>query len=343
MKRRTILSIFLCLCILFTLPVSARAARHNPNKNEKTTTITISAAGDCTLGIDPTIHHTFDSYYRKHGNAYFLKKVKPVFSKDDITIVNLEGTFTTSSNRSPKTFAFKGPSSYAKILKKGSVEVVTLANNHSMDYGRQGFTDTTKTLKKNKIPYCYNSTIVYRKIKGVKIAFLGFSQLQGASASTVANAVKTAKKKRARIIITSFHWGIEREYHPNQHQRSLAHSAINAGATLVLGHHPHVLQGIEEYKGRYIVYSLGNFCFGGNTNPADKDTMIFQQKFYIKNGKLQKKKDAKVIACSLSGSSSCNDYQPHPLTGSSKKRVLKKINNLSKSLHVTVRSNGKLK
>lgn len=211
-----------------------------------------------------------------------------------------------------------------------------------MDFGRKGLADTQKTLKKNKIAYCYNSTIAYKKVKGIKIAFIGFSQLEGTTASQVTKAIKKAKKKRAKIIITSFHWGIEREYYPNSKQKSLAHSAINAGASLVLGHHPHVLQGIERYKGRYIVYSLGNFCFGGNTNPKDKDTMIFQQTFHIKDGKVLSKKDARVIACSLSGSSACNDYQPRILKGSSKKRVIKKLNTLSKGLHVRINSKGKL-
>lgn len=211
-----------------------------------------------------------------------------------------------------------------------------------MDFGRKGLADTQKTLKKNKIAYCYNSTIAYKKVKGIKIAFIGFSQLEGTTASQVTKAIKKAKKKRAKIIITSFHWGIEREYYPNSKQTSLAHSAINAGASLVLGHHPHVLQGIERYKGRYIVYSLGNFCFGGNTNPKDKDTMIFQQTFHIKDGKVLSKKDARVIACSLSGSSACNDYQPRILKGSSKKRVIKKLNTLSKGLHVRINSKGKL-
>lgn len=99
------------------------------------------------------------------------------------------------------------------------------------------------------------------------------------------NGISRAKKNNAEIIIVSFHWGTERKYYPNSKQKSLGHYAINCGASLVLGHHPHVLQGIEQYKGRYIVYSLGNFCFGGNSNPKDKDTMIFQQTFTLKNGK----------------------------------------------------------
>lgn len=342
MKKILTTITILLLSGLLCFPTHAKQSTATDKKTSKETTITISAAGDCTLGIDSRIHHTFDSYYTKNGNAYFLKKVKPVFSKDDITIVNFEGTLTTSTNRANKAFTFKGPKKYVGILKKGSVEVVTLANNHSMDFGRKGLADTQKTLKKNKIAYCYNSTIAYKKIKGIKIAFIGFSQLEGTTASQVTKAIKKAKKKRAKIIITSFHWGIEREYYPNSKQTSLAHSAINTGASLVLGHHPHVLQGIERYKGRYIVYSLGNFCFGGNTNPKDKDTMIFQQTFHIKDGKVLSKKDARVIACSLSGSSACNDYQPRILKGSSKKRVIKKLNTLSKGLHVRINSKGKL-
>lgn len=342
MKKILTTITILLLSGLLCFSTHAKQSTATDKKTSKETTITISAAGDCTLGIDSRIHHTFDSYYTKNGNAYFLKKVKPVFSKDDITIVNFEGTLTTSTNRANKAFTFKGPKKYVGILKKGSVEVVTLANNHSLDFGRKGLADTQKTLKKNKIAYCYNSTIAYKKVKGIKIAFIGFSQLEGTTASQVTKAIKKAKKKRAKIIITSFHWGIEREYYPNSKQTSLAHSAINAGASLVLGHHPHVLQGIERYKGRYIVYSLGNFCFGGNTNPKDKDTMIFQQTFHIKDGKVLSKKDARVIACSLSGSSACNDYQPRILKGSSKKRVIKKLNTLSKGLHVRINSKGKL-
>ena len=115
-----------------------------------TTSITISAAGDCTLGIDSRYSHNFNKYYKKKGDSYFLRKARSVFSRDDITIVNFEGTLTGSTKRARKTFAFKGPKKYASILKKGSVEVVNLANNHSKDYGKTSLTDTQETLKKNK-------------------------------------------------------------------------------------------------------------------------------------------------------------------------------------------------
>lgn len=337
------------LCFNKTMAIQAKAVSNNnattenKKKTDNVVKITISAAGDCTLGVDSRYNNSFHTYYNKYGSAYFFKKVKKTFQKDDVTLVNFEGTLTNSTNRANKTFTFKGPASYAKILKKGSVEVVNIANNHTMDFGTTGFTDTKKTLKKNEIGYCYGSTIAYKKVKGIKIAFIGFNQLNGVSKQQIRDTIKKARKKKAKIIIVSFHWGIEKDYYPNSTQKTMGRYAIEAGASLVLGHHPHVLQGIEKYRGRYIVYSLGNFCFGGNMNPADKDTMIFQQTFYVKNGKLQKKNDARIIPCSLSSVSSTNNYQPVSLSGKSKNRVVEKLNKLSRGMNVTIKSNGKIK
>lgn len=334
--NQTIFITLLLFCCLFSFSENAYA-------KQETQTITISAAGDCTLGVDSRYNNSFNNYYNQHNSAYFLKKVKPIFSKDDVTIVNFEGTLTTANTRANKKFTFKGPAAYTKILKKGSVEVVTLANNHSLDYGTIGYQDTKKALKKGKIKYCHNATIAYQTVKKTKIAFLGFSALSGVTQAQIKAGIKEAKKKNAKIIIVSFHWGIERDYYPNAVQKSLGHYAIDCGASLVLGHHPHVLQGIEKYKGRYIVYSLGNFCFGGNMNPSDKDTMIYQQTFYVKNGKLLKKNDARVIPCSLSSVSYTNDYQPMKLTGASKRRVIGKINTMSRGMHISLSNKGKLK
>ena len=312
-------------------------------KAAKPVEITISAVGDCTLGVDSRYNSVFNSYYKRKGAAYFLKKVRPVFAKDDLTIVNFEGTLTTSKSRADKAFTFKGPAKYASILTKSSVEVANLANNHSRDFGAKGLADTKRTLKKRGIAYCQNTTIAYKTVKGAKVAFLGFDEVDGVTKKQVKAGIKKAKKAKAAIIIVSFHWGIERDYYPARVQKSLGRYAIDCGASLVLGHHPHVLQGIEEYKGRYIVHSLGNFCFGGNTNPADKDTMIFQQTFTVKGGKLTKKDNARIIPCSLSGSKSTNTFQPRILKGAEKKALIKKMNRLSRGMGVKVASNGRLK
>lgn len=116
---------------------------------------------------------------------------------------------------------------------------------------------------------------------------------------------------------------------PTQTQQELARYTIDNGADLILGHHPHVVQGIEEYKGKFIVYSLGNFMFGGNRNPSDKDTFVFQQTFHLKGEELTDKKEIQVIPFSISSVASRNNYQPAPLQGAEASRVKNRIINLS--------------
>lgn len=262
----------------------ADTTKKKNKKKDKIVKIKISAAGDCTLGVDSRFNNRFNQKYDEKDSSYFLKKVKKVFSKDDLTIVNLEGTLTNSTNRAVKTFTFKGKKSYTEILTKGSVEAVTIANNHTMDFGNQGFKDTKKAVRDAGIKCFGYDDISYKTIKGEKIAMIGVNALpsQGKKDSYVKQLIKKAKKKKPDLIIIYFHWGIEGDARPNSTQTHLAHKSIDWGADLVLGSHPHVLQGIEKYKGRYIVYSFGNFCFGGNSNPGDKDTMIFTQTFTFK-------------------------------------------------------------
>ena len=305
-------------------------------KEEPPVSITISAAGDCTLGTDENFDQSrsLNAYYDENGPAYFLQSVKPVFEADDLTIVNMEGTLTESTSRMDKTFAFKGPADYTKILTEGSVEAANLANNHSRDYGEQSYTDTIAALDAAGIVnFGYDRTAVM-DVNGVKVGLVGTYELaegMGCEEEMIAN-IKAVEHQGAQIVIVSFHWGIERENYPDENQVNLAHSAIDHGADLVLGHHPHVLQGIEVYNGKNIVYSLGNFCFGGNSNPSDKDTMIFQQTFTVQNGELVEDNVTNVIPCSLSSESGRNTYQPTPLEGEDKDRVMAKIEEFSAGL-----------
>ena len=298
--------------------------------------ITISAAGDCTLGTDEYFDPStsLNAYYDSNGPEYFFQNVKSIFDADDLTIVNMEGTLTEETARQDKTYAFKGPAEYAQILTSGGVEAANLANNHSHDYGDKSYTDTIETIEAAGIvSFGYDRTAVM-DVNGIKVGLVGTYELadgMGCEDEMIAN-IKAVEEQGAQIVIVSFHWGLERENYPTENQVNLAHSAIDNGADLVLGHHPHVLEGIEVYNGKNIVYSLGNFCFGGNSNPSDKDTMIFQQTFTVENGELAADNVTNIIPCSVSSESGYNNYQPTPLEGDEAERVLGRIEEYSSGL-----------
>jgi len=303
-----------------------------PGENE--TTITISLVGDCTLGTDESFSYinSFPYRFKKENEdyGYFFRGVKEVFENDDLTLVNLETTFTKAHKKANKKFCFKGDLSYVNILKEGSVEAVNIANNHIYDYLEQGFNDTLSTLEAAGILYSGEGYIAYFSIKGFIVASLGFRGWSISIKDQVGQEIKKACEK-ADIVIVSFHWGQERSNYPNAVQRELGRYAIDQGADLVAGHHPHVIQGIEKYKGRYIVYSLANFCFGGNRNPSDKDTFIFQNCFTF-NGDELKNVKGMIIPCQVSSLKEVNDYQPTILEGKEKERVLNRILKYSREL-----------
>lgn len=329
---------------------SGEYAADETDRGKKKTEITISAVGDCTLGSDrssPASVNFYSVYNRKKDPAYFFKRVKKIFMEDDMTLANFEGTLTKRTTRAPKKFAFKGNPGYVKILKRGSIEAVGFANNHCRDFGNGSYSDTINAFRKAGITYSsYAKTSIF-KVKGKRIGMISVNGLEGvySARQLIAGGMKTLKKKRAEICIVSIHAGIEHNYSVSGIQKSIArYAAVDQGADLVLGHHPHVLQGIERYKGAYIAYSLGNFCFGGNTNPSDKDTMIFQQTFLFQGNKLKKNKSrVKIIPCSISSVSNINNYQPAPAKGKARARILGKIDSMCGPLGLTLRNKkGKL-
>lgn len=291
--------------------------------------LTLSVVGDCTLGTDEYFDYdtSLNAYYENYGADYFMANVKSIFSKDDLTIVNFEGTLTESTEREDKQFAFKAPASYANILTAGSVEAVNTANNHSHDYGEESFNDTLKALDTaNILHFGYDETAV-TEVKGVKVGLVGIYELNdhlGREEQLKQNIAKV-KQDGAQLIVVIFHWGNEKEEVPDENQKTLGHLAIDEGADLVCGHHPHVLQGIEEYKGKNIVYSLGNFCFGGNAYPSDMDTIIFQQTFTIDQNGVKDDNVTNIIPCSISSDSDYNNYQPTPAEGEEATRIMQKI------------------
>ena len=297
--------------------------------------LTLSVVGDCTLGTDETFDYdtSLNAYYENYGADYFLQNVKDIFSTDDLTIANFEGTLTDSDEREDKTFAFKAPASYASILTGGSVEAVNTANNHSHDYGDQSFDDTLAALDDAGIVHFgYDETAVM-DVKGIKVGLVGIYELYDhlEREQQLKDNIAKVKADGAQLIVAIFHWGNETETVPDSNQTTLGRIAIDEGADLVCGHHPHVLQGIETYKGRNIVYSLGNFCFGGNSSPSDMDTMIYQQTFTIDADGVKKDNVTNIIPCSISSAAydGYNNYQPTPAEGDEATRILGKINERS--------------
>lgn len=309
-----------------------------PEPTAEPVSITVSMVGDCTLGTDVNFDQStsFDAFYQmKNDPGYFFQNVKDIFTADDLTVTNMEGTLTTSNDRQQKTFAFKGDPSYTEILTRGGVEATNLANNHSHDYGDQSYEDTIQYLEAAGITtFGYDRTAVM-DVKGIKVGLIGIYELKDGLGrqQQVIDTIQEVKDQGAQVIIVSFHWGTEKSNIPDDIQKTLAHLAVDQGDDLVVGHHPHVLQGIEKYQGKNIVYSLGNFCFGGNKNPSDKDTMIFQQTFTVENGELVEDDVTNIIPCSLSSESGYNNYQPMVLEGSEKERVLQKIEEFSAALN----------
>ena len=320
---------------------SQKASSDSQNTDSSNATVsspvslTLSVVGDCTLGTDETFDYdtSLNAYYENYGADYFLQNVKDIFSTDDLTIANFEGTLTDSDEREDKTFAFKAPASYASILTGGSVEAVNTANNHSHDYGDQSFDDTLAALDDAGIVHFgYDETAVM-DVKGIKVGLVGIYELYDhlEREQQLKDNIAKVKVDGAQLIVVIFHWGNETETVPDSNQTTLGRIAIDEGADLVCGHHPHVLQGIETYKGRNIVYSLGNFCFGGNSSPSDMDTMIYQQTFTIDADGVKKDNVTNIIPCSISSAAydGYNNYQPTPAEGDEATRILGKINERS--------------
>lgn len=302
-----------------------------PVPEEAAQTVTITATGDCTLATDVTtpVEGSFESKMTEinYDYSYFLKNFSQLFSEDDLTIVNFEGTLSTNGTRSDKSFAFRGNPDYVNILTSASVEAANLANNHSHDYGTVSFTDTMDVLKHAGIITFAGTATEIVEINGIKVGLVGINALNDEGTAQVAQCVGQVKTGGAQIVILSVHWGIETAEEPTTDQVRLAHQAIDAGADLVIGTHPHVIQGVEKYKGRYIAYSLGNFCFGGNTNPDDKDTMLLRATFTLnENGTVADDDNVYFIPAKISSSDDCNDYCPIIADGDERTRIINKIN-----------------
>jgi poly-gamma-glutamate synthesis protein (capsule biosynthesis protein) len=254
--------------LVFSVMFSAASA-------QSADTVTMIFAGDLTLS-----DHVERFVGTRTGYVFGLWKPG---READIFMANLEHPVTTAVERVEKKFNFKmNPAMGATLLDAG-LSLVNCANNHVFDYGFQGMDDTMRYLDSLEIPYVglgRNIAEARRPVilerKGRKIGFLGYygggdfaatPSRQGFAPRVTRFIVEDVRKLRERVdyVVVNLHWGTERAPLPDDWQVTAAHRIVDAGADLIIGHHPHVLQGVERYKGKTIAYSLGNFVFGGNT------------------------------------------------------------------------------
>ncbi len=300
-------------------------------------TYLFSFAGDCTIGSllewQGSIPEDFQSVV---GNnyAYPFSGVKEIFEKDDLTIVNFEGTLTTAEDAVEKPYRFKADPAYVQVLTEGSVEAVSLANNHSGDFLNQGRSDTCQALEAAGILYTNAGIpLICTMDGGLKTGIVSYNTVDnydGESAwrSSVQSDIERCKAEGCDLIIGFMHWGsVEYLTEPEAWEVQFAHDMADWGCDLIVGGHAHILQRMEYYHDVPIFYSMGNFCFGGNTNPDDKDCVIVQAEYTQDEEGSVVRSNLQVIPCLISSRSDLNDYCPTPCAEGSEdyQRILAKL------------------
>lgn len=294
------------------------------------TTLSITLGGDCTLGSTESVMKNasgFVSLVKKHGYGYPFSELRTVFETDDITLVNLEGVLSDSSKgeNTEKEYAFRGPADFAQILPCGSVEVVNLANNHTGDYGPSGKKDTVAALNQYGVAYGGDGWLCVYKAKGVLVGIGGTGGNWGKEKQArIKSEIQALRNMGCQVIVYSLHAGQEYTHTHNSRQQEMARFIIDAGADVVAGHHPHVLQGIEIYKDRLIIYSLGNLSFGGNHSPRDYDSMLVQLTLTL-SGQGIEDIGATLHPVRMSIKKTGNDFVPVFMSGQDGEKVIKKV------------------
>ncbi|QHW30610.1 CapA family protein [Paenibacillus rhizovicinus] len=308
--------------------------------------VNLSFTGDILLAA------SVERLLLKNGYDYPYAKVQQYLQLSDVTAANLETPITLRGTPAPnKQYVYKSSPDALPALIDSGVDVVSLANNHTLDQGEVGLLDTIDYLKKAKLPYMgagINDTEAFKpvikEVDGVRIAYIGLTRVvpvgswkadkdhpglaESYDPTRAVAAIKKAKTE-ADIVVVMVHWGTELQDMPNDDQKRLGHAYIDAGADLVVGSHPHILEGFEAYKGKWIAYSLGNFIFSGMPDKRTADTGVLD------------------AACDASGKCALKFHpmravqsQPAPLEGDEAAALLKRLSSLS--IHAAVDSSGQL-
>ena len=292
-----------------TEPVETTTAPTEPQPE----VFTLTFAGDCTFGSSTYNYYALASFPNLVGSdyGYPFRNVLQYFENDDFTMVNLEGVLGLVGYPANKQFTFRGPAEYVNVLTENSVEAVTLANNHTLDYGRDGYTSTTSTLTEAGVTYVEkDGSALFTTESGLTIGLYAASFV--VDQEDLAAEVAALREQGAEVVVFAVHWGAEGIYYPMSHNCQQAYDAIDAGVDIVFGSHPHVLQKIEAYNGGIIFYSLGNFSFGGNHHPDDMDTAFVQQQVIRNPDGTIELGELTVIPACISSSPVNNNFQPTP-------------------------------
>jgi poly-gamma-glutamate synthesis protein (capsule biosynthesis protein) len=308
---------------------------------------TISMVGDCSMASNPDKKGWAIAYESvlKGDMSYPFANTKDYFTGDYLTIANMEGNLSDNYYSSIEWFTFLSPSKYAEILTEGGVDFVTLANNHTMDFGQNAYNDTCLSLDRAGVAYAgEDETYIYQTGSGLKVGiYCIYNRLTGnslgllsadqqerqvaESKAMIAAGLQKLREQGAEYAVACLHMGTEGSYETSQVQVDVCRSTIDAGYDLVYCTHGHRLQPMEEYSGGMIFYGLGNWTFGGHTNPgngtdpAAYDTIIARVTVCRKGGSITLD-SVEVVPCSISSSvdpetgalnaNSLNNYQPTP-------------------------------
>ena len=337
---------FLALCLLTAAsgPALGEAEMYRAPKQ-----LVVTFAGDCTLGCDPRergLETGFESYIEKYGFGYPFEKVKHIFERDDLTVINLEGVFYDhDANRAQKTYTFRGPVSFADILPAAGIEACSIGNNHILDYGKPGMESTIRALEERDIgwfgttEYC-NGAYVYEK-DGVKIGFVSvyISDWWTPGIPTlVKQHMEDMRASGCGLIVACMHGGVEYDTRHEMNQEKMADRLIAYGADVVVGSHPHSIQGLREENGFCTLWSLGNFSFGGNSSVVisrkrspnygkiNLNTYLAQFTFSFDENGAYLGHQLNIIPCHVTGTGTeQNNYQPIPVSGEDADKVIKAI------------------
>lgn len=326
MKARTLI---LTLIIIVLLAPSACGER----------VINMTFTGDSTLGSVERLWAAKDSFVgvsQARGLDWFYWNVAGLFQNDDLTVINLESVLSDSNAKENKSkvYRFRGPVSFVNILTDAGVEACNLSNNHTLDYGEQGYTSTKETLTNAGIGWFGNTDtwIWTQEETGIRIGFLGTQPdeyyANQYKAKTIYLDLITELKKTCDAVVTVYHGGREYASGHRTYETRIAQEFIDAGSDLVIMHHPHVIFGMDVYKNRNICYSLGNFAFGGNKDVRDRalQTVVVQVEMTFSDSNEYMGQRMKIFPAHMSGEYPSNNYQPVLVHGKDAEDIMKVLN-----------------